>query len=57
MLFTMANFQRFAISVLLILTAVFLFMAQTASAARGPKITNKVCSSGSKEFIMVLIIQ
>ena len=43
MFFTMANFQRLAISALLILTAAFLFMAQSAEAARGPKITNKVC--------------
>ena len=41
-LFNMANFQRLVISALLILTAVFLFMAQTTEAARGPKITNKV---------------
>lgn len=39
----MANFQRVAISLLLILTAVFLFFAQTSEAAgKGPKITHKV---------------
>lgn len=34
--------QRFVVSALLILTVVFLFMAQTAEAVKGPKITNKV---------------
>jgi hypothetical protein len=34
--------QRFVVSALLILTVVFLFMAQTAEASKGPKITNKV---------------
>lgn len=38
----MANLQRVVISLLLILTASFLFLAQTSSAAKGPKITNKV---------------
>jgi len=38
----MATLQRIVISALLILTATFLFMSQTVSAARGPKITNKV---------------
>lgn len=42
MLFTMANLQRYVISVLLILTAAFLFLAQTSEAQRGPTITNKV---------------
>lgn len=41
MLFNMANLQRFVISVLLMLTASFLFLAQT-SEAKGPTITNKV---------------
>lgn len=37
------NMQRLIISVLLILTAVFVFFAQTGEAqVRGPKITNKV---------------
>ena len=44
MVFTMANIQRIAISVLLILTATFLFLAQSAEAVRGPKITSKVSS-------------
>jgi peptidyl-prolyl cis-trans isomerase B (cyclophilin B) len=38
----MANLQRAVISVLVLLTATFLFMAQGTQAARGPKITNKV---------------
>ena len=38
----MAGFQRIVISVLLIVTAAFLFFAQSASAAKGPKITSKV---------------
>ena len=42
MILTMANLQRVVISLLLILTASFLFLAQTSSAAKGPKITNKV---------------
>ena len=42
MFFTMANLQRIVISLLLILTATFLFFAQTSQAAKGPKITNKV---------------
>ena len=42
MLLTMANLQRVVISLLLIVTAGFLFLAQTSSAAKGPKITNKV---------------
>jgi len=42
MYFEMANIQRVLISLMVILTATFLFMGQTASAAKGPKITNKV---------------
>ncbi|KAK5448035.1 Peptidyl-prolyl cis-trans isomerase B [Exophiala xenobiotica] len=38
----MANIQRVVISLLVILTATFLFMGQTAEAAKGPKITHKV---------------
>lgn len=38
----MAPLQRLVVSVLLILTAVFVFFAQTAEAAKGPKITSKV---------------
>ena len=40
----MANLQRVVISLLLILTAAFVFLAQTSAAAKGPKITNKVSS-------------
>lgn len=42
MLFTMVNLQRIVISLLLIVTASFLFLAQTSHAAKGPKITDKV---------------
>jgi len=42
MFFEMANIQRVVISLLVILTATFLFMGQTAEAAKGPKITHKV---------------
>jgi len=42
MFMSMANFQRLTISFLLILTATFLFFAQTSQATKGPKITNKV---------------
>ncbi|OAG35595.1 peptidyl-prolyl cis-trans isomerase B [Fonsecaea monophora] len=38
----MANIQRIVISLMVILTATFLFMGQTAQAAKGPKITHKV---------------
>ncbi|KAI9713013.1 MAG: Peptidyl-prolyl cis-trans isomerase B [Chrysothrix sp. TS-e1954] len=38
----MALLQRFVISCLLILAAVFVFFAQTTEAAKGPKITNVV---------------
>ena len=44
MFFNMANLQRIVISVLLILTATFLFFAQSSEAQKGPKITHKVCS-------------
>ena len=45
MLSDMAGFQKIVISLLLILTACFLFFAQTSEAAKGPKITDKVrCS-------------
>ncbi len=37
----MANLQRVVISLLFVLTAGFLFLAQTSEAAKGPKITNK----------------
>ncbi|KIW96558.1 peptidyl-prolyl cis-trans isomerase B [Cladophialophora bantiana CBS 173.52] len=38
----MANIQRVVISLIVILTAAFLFMGQTAQAAKGPKITHKI---------------
>jgi len=38
----MASVQRILISFLVVLTAVFLFFAQTGEAQRGPKITHKV---------------
>ena len=41
-LFTMASLQKVVISLLLIITAGFLFLAQTSSAAKGPLITSKV---------------
>ena len=42
MWFEMANLQRIIISLMVILTATFLFMGQTAQAVKGPKITHKV---------------
>jgi peptidyl-prolyl cis-trans isomerase B (cyclophilin B) len=41
-LFNMANLKNLVISLMVILTATFLFMGQSAEAAKGPKITNKV---------------
>jgi len=38
----MLALQRFVVSALLILTVIFLFMAQPAEAIKGPKITHKV---------------
>lgn len=38
----MFSLQRIVISLLVLLTASFLFFAQTAEAAKGPKITHKV---------------
>jgi len=38
----MASAQRIAVSLLLILTVVFVFFAQATEAAKGPKITHKV---------------
>jgi len=38
----MANFQRLAVSVLLILTFAFVYFAQASEAVKGPKITHKV---------------
>ena len=42
MFFNMVNIQRIVITFLLVLTAAFLFLAQTSEAAKGPKITHKV---------------
>ena len=42
MIYNMANLQKIVVSLLLVLTASFVFLAQTSSAAKGPKITNKV---------------
>ena len=56
MFFTMANFQRIVISVLVILTATFLFFAQSGEASKGPKITNKVCGSRLLINIFVALI-
>lgn len=39
---TMAGIQRIAISLLLMATFAFVFLAQTAEAQKGPKITKKV---------------
>ena len=41
-LFDMASFKNVIVTLMVILTATFLFMGQTAEAAKGPKITNKV---------------
>lgn len=38
----MANFQRLAISVLLVLTISFVYFAQASEGGKGPKITHKV---------------
>ena len=38
----MVNFQNIVITLLLLVTAGFLSLAQTSNAAKGPKITNKV---------------
>jgi len=38
----MANLQKIVVSLMVILTAAFLFFGQTAEAAKGPKITHKV---------------
>ena len=42
MSFIMANFKNIIVSLMVILTATFLFMGQTAAAGKGPKITHKV---------------
>ena len=38
----MAGFQRVLVSVLVILTITFMFLAPSTEAAKGPKITHKV---------------
>jgi peptidyl-prolyl cis-trans isomerase B (cyclophilin B) len=42
MFFIMVNLKNIIVSLMVILTATFLFMGQTASATKGPKITHKV---------------
>lgn len=42
MSFIMANLKNIIVSLMVILTATFLFMGQTAAAGKGPKITHKV---------------
>lgn len=54
----MLTLQRFVVSALLILTVTFLFFAQTAEAAKGPKITHKVyfdISHGDKPMGRVVL--
>ncbi|KAF2141874.1 uncharacterized protein K452DRAFT_358942 [Aplosporella prunicola CBS 121167] len=54
----MATFQRLVISVLLILSVVFVYFAQTAEAAKGPKITHKVyfdVTHGDEELGRIVI--
>lgn len=42
MLVEMANLQKIVVSLMVVLTAAFLFFGQTVEAAKGPKITHKV---------------
>lgn len=42
MIFDMANIQRIAVSLMVILAVTFLFFGQSVEAAKGPKITHKV---------------
>lgn len=54
----MLSLQRLAISALLILTIVFVFMAQNVEATKGPKITHKVffdIKHGEEELGRVVI--
>ncbi|KAI9755145.1 MAG: histone methyltransferase set1 [Chaenotheca gracillima] len=52
----MTNFQKLVVSVLTILTATFLFFAQTTQAVKGPKITHKTAenfralATGEKDY-------
>lgn len=39
----MAGFQKLLVSLLVFLGVTFVYFAQTAEAAKGPKITHKVC--------------
>ena len=58
MIIDMANLQRAVIALLLIVTASFLFLAQTSEAAKGPKITHKVyfdVTHGDEELGRVVI--
>ena len=58
MLFDMANLQRIVVSVMVILTAAFLFFGQSVEAAKGPKITHKVyfdIQHGDKELGRVVM--
>jgi peptidyl-prolyl cis-trans isomerase B (cyclophilin B) len=45
----MATAQRFVVSVLLLLTVLFAFLAQASEATKGPKITHKVRKDGCVE--------
>lgn len=45
MFFNMASLQRIVVSLLLICTFAFVFLGQSVSAAKGPKITHKVSIS------------
>ncbi|KAF2133995.1 peptidyl-prolyl cis-trans isomerase B [Dothidotthia symphoricarpi CBS 119687] len=54
----MASFQRFLVSVLLILSVTFVFFAQASEAAKGPKITHKVyfdITHGDEELGRIVI--
>jgi len=54
----MATFQRLIISLLLVLTVVFMFFAQNVEAAKGPKITHKVyfdIKQGDKELGRIVL--
>lgn len=44
----MATIQRAVISLLLILSITFVFFAQSTEAAKGPKITHKVCKARNR---------
>lgn len=44
----MAGLQKLLVSLLVFLGVTFVYFAQTAEAAKGPKITHKVCIGGFK---------